>query len=105
MQNWAALTYRGFGPVLLGAAHVEVSGVSPSKEKRLREVMDRARELARSGKHASHSSIEAELRTEPDFSRAERWFRDRRFCAQLDRLCAESQTFGRHPRRRDKPTQ
>ena len=55
--------------------------------KERRRVLDRARELARSGRHADHKSIIAELEQMEGFARAQARFQEFAFLAQLDRMC------------------
>ena len=50
------------------------------------KLLNRARDLARSGRHADHRSIFAELETMDDF--ADAWGRVEEFRTQLDRICA-----------------
>ncbi len=53
------------------------------------KLLNRARDLARSGRYADHRSIFAELETIDDF--ADAWGRVEEFRAQLDRICALAQ--------------
>ena len=57
-------------------------------------MLDRARELARSGHHRDHNSIEQQLRSLEEFPAARQWIEDRRFRAQLDKLCADARRKG-----------
>ena len=62
---------------------------------RLRTILDSARALARSGAHEDHQTITTELQYLADSPRARRWLADRRFLAQLDKLCAEARGASR----------
>jgi hypothetical protein len=53
------------------------------------KLLNRARDLARSGRYADHRSIFAELETIDDF--ADAWGRVEAFRSQLDRICALAQ--------------
>jgi hypothetical protein len=53
------------------------------------KLLNRARDLARSGRYADHRSIFAELETLGDF--ADAWGRVEAFRSQLDRICALAQ--------------
>jgi hypothetical protein len=50
-------------------------------------LMDRACDIARSGQHADHRSIVAQIQVDPNFARVRRWIESPSFLAQLDRLC------------------
>ena len=50
-------------------------------------VLQHARELARTGRHAGHETILRELEAADGFEVARQWFEDRGLRAQLDRLC------------------
>jgi len=54
------------------------------------QVLNRARDLARSGEHADHQTIIALMIAREDFALVRRWFEDRAICAQLDKLCARA---------------
>jgi hypothetical protein len=56
------------------------------------KVLKLARDMARSGQHANHVSILAELETVRGFVDAQPCFTNRVLTAQLDRLCAMAQT-------------
>jgi hypothetical protein len=51
------------------------------------DLLQKARELARSGRFSTYHAVEAELRHVEGFSAAQRWFKDPTFRAQLARLC------------------
>ncbi len=53
------------------------------------KLLNRARDLARSGRYADHKSIFAELEAIDDF--ADAWGRVEEFRSQLDRICALAQ--------------
>ena len=59
--------------------------------RRRRQVLDRARELARSGQHADHTTIIRELEAIESFEIAGVRLEDRAIRTQLDRLCAMAQ--------------
>ena len=52
------------------------------------QVLNYARDLARSGEHADHQTILPLMIAREDFAVVRRWFEDRTFCVQLDKLCA-----------------
>ena len=52
-----------------------------------RWLLDHARDLARSGQHADHKSIVAELKEMEGFASAQARFQEYAFLAQLDRMC------------------
>ena len=52
-----------------------------------RKVLNHARDLARSGEHADHQTIIPLMIAREDFAVVRRWFEDRAFCVQLDKLC------------------
>ena len=52
-----------------------------------RKLLDHARELARSGRHADHRSIVAEIEQMEGFALAQARFQEYAFLAQLDRMC------------------
>jgi len=52
------------------------------------QVLNYARDLARSGEHADHQTIIPLMIAREDFAVVRRWFEDRAFCVQLDKLCA-----------------
>ena len=52
------------------------------------QVLNYARDLARSGEHVDHQSIVLHLAALEDFEVVREVFKDRTFCVQLDRLCA-----------------
>ncbi len=55
--------------------------------KQRRKLLDQARDLARSGRHADHKSIVAELKQMEGFALAQTRFQEYAFLAQLDRMC------------------
>jgi uncharacterized membrane protein len=55
------------------------------------KLLEQARRLARTGAHADHTSVIAELQAEEGFNEARTRLEDRAFKAQLDRLCALAQ--------------
>ncbi len=61
--------------------------VTSQIHKQRRMLLDRARELARSGRHADHKSIVAELKRVEGFAIAQARFQEYAFLAQLDRMC------------------
>ncbi len=77
-----------------------------SHSKRLRTVLNRARDLARTGEHTDHTSIKAALGRMKDFPEARLWLEDRRFGSQLDSLCARAMDLKQKapmPKRRTRP--
>jgi hypothetical protein len=52
------------------------------------QVLNYARDLARSGEHADHQTILPQLAALEDFEAVRGVFEDRAICAQLDLLCA-----------------
>jgi len=52
------------------------------------QVLNYARDLARSGEHADHQTIILHLAALEDFEVVRGAFADRAICMQLDRLCA-----------------
>ncbi len=52
-----------------------------------RKLLGHARELARSGRHADHRSIVAEIEQMEGFALAQARFQEYAFLAQLDRMC------------------
>jgi hypothetical protein len=79
-RNWAAAK---------GARRV-VKRTPETPEGRLRHLLHRARELARSGRHQNFGTIDAELRDAEDYPHARHWFEDERFRTQLNKLCARA---------------
>lgn len=55
--------------------------------KHRRRVLDQARKLARSGRHADHKSIIRAMESAEGFALAQVRFQERAFLAQLDRMC------------------
>ena len=55
--------------------------------RRRGQVLNYARDLARSGEHADHQTIIPLMIAREDFAVVRRWFEDRAFCVQLDKLC------------------
>ena len=55
--------------------------------KQRRMLLDQARDLARSGRHADHKSIIAEIKQMEGFALAQARFQEYSFLAQLDRMC------------------
>ena len=58
------------------------------RQRRREKVLNHARALARSGEHIDHHGILSCLAAREDVALIQKWFEDRAFCAQLDRLCA-----------------
>ena len=54
------------------------------------QVLNHARDLARSGEHADHQTIIPLMIAREDFAVVRRWFEDRAICAQLDKLCTRA---------------
>ena len=54
------------------------------------QLMEQACAMARSGKHADHTTIVAMLAISPDYSHARQQFRGPTFLGQLDRMCLEA---------------
>ncbi len=61
---------------------------STARTKRRAKLVELARQLARTGRHADHTTIVRELETSEGFEEARVRFEDRAFRAQLDKLCA-----------------
>ena len=70
--------------------------------KERRRVLDRARELARSGQHADHKSIVAAMEQMEGFSLARTRFQEYPFLAQLDRMCRMARE-AQEPSQEDEP--
>ncbi len=68
--------------------------------RRRRQILDQARELARSGQHADHTTIIRELEAIAGFEVARIRLEDRAIRSQLDRLCAMAQADVGGPWRR-----
>ncbi len=62
--------------------------------KQRRKVLDRARELARSGLQADHKSIIAKIEQMEGFALARTRFQEYAFLAQLDRMCRVARDSG-----------
>ena len=65
------------------------------KHKQRARLLNRARELARTGRHSDHKSILVQLETVEGFAGAAEEIDPIRL--QLDRLCAMKQVAGREP--------
>ena len=57
-----------------------------------------ARDLARSGMHANWESVEAVMMPLDTYPTVRRWFQDRSFRAQLDKLCVLGRSGLTEPR-------
>ncbi len=68
--------------------------------RRRRQILDQARELARSGQHADHTTIIRELEAIEGFEVARIRLEDRAIRSQLDHLCAMARTGMSGPWRR-----
>jgi uncharacterized membrane protein len=77
-----------------------MAGRTPSNDRsarlytRRRKVLQLARNLARSGSHADHTSILPCMEMVEGFAETRAQLEDRSFKAQLDRLCALAQGRG-----------
>ncbi len=68
--------------------------------RRRRELLDLARDLARSGRHTDHRSIAREMEQMPDVALVQTRFQEYAFRAQLDRMCRmarEDKSTGQDP--------
>jgi hypothetical protein len=65
-----------------------MAGMHDQVHRQRRDVLKRARALARSGQHADFASIVAALQEVEGFDTARHWFADWSFQAQLNNLCA-----------------
>jgi hypothetical protein len=56
----------------------------------LEEMLDRVREMARSGLYRDCAAIERETGIWPNFPLVREWFNDPLFCQQITELCVEA---------------
>ena len=67
------------------------------------EVLQKARELARSGRFKTYHAVEGELRHIEGFAAAQRWFKDPNFRAQITKLCEQAKEAPTGPKGQKRP--